>query len=157
MIAIVACLIASAALGALTHLAWDGITQTDGWAVERFLALRARVELPVIGSMAMHRVVQHTCSVLGSCIMGLLIVRALRHQSAEELPAVPRAGARVAFAVCIAAGIALLLARLATFWNPSPGDLVVAPISGTLAGILIASLMVRRASRRLDERSPAGA
>lgn len=134
----------SATIGALTHLAWDGFTHAEGFFVQRIGVLRSDLELPVLGETAMHRFLQHGFSAVGLAILFYVIVRHFRRAPARPVPAVPRTRARWIFGGVFALGVLLLCARLVAMNAFSVGDLIVGPISGAMAGTLVASLLLRR-------------
>jgi len=138
-----ALLIPSAVLGAVTHVIWDGFTHGRGWAVRRLEPLQATLVLPV------YRIIQHASTLLGLAILAVVLVRWFRRQPSTPLPDVPRATARWVLAICVALGIAALYARAAVRHTFSAGDIVVAPISGTLAALIVAGILLRGRARQL--------
>lgn len=142
-------LVTSAVIGNLTHLAWDGFTHDRGWGVRWFPRLLAtRVDVPVIGSMGMDRVIQYASSVIGLVVVALVVTRVIRRRRAIALPEAPRTFARVTFAACALVGIAAVTARVIYIVHATDiGSLVVAPISGLLAGTLVASALLHARAR----------
>jgi hypothetical protein len=139
--------IGSAALGDLTHLLWDSATHSDGAIVRRVPALAAPCNVPVLGEVVVHRLLQHGSTLVG--LAGVAAYLAWRIRRAPRFAVrVPRATARIAFASCLALGIAAALARLQVLGITDPGNRIVGAISGSLAGTLVASVVVRRAARR---------
>jgi hypothetical protein len=61
------------AVGALTHVFWDGFTHHHGWAVERF---------PALSSLA--KPLQHGCGILGLLALGVWYGHAVRTTVASE-------------------------------------------------------------------------
>ena len=147
-----AALVPSTILGAITHVVWDSFTHGGGFAVRRIAALRTIVTVPVLGTTALHRVLQHASTVVGLALLAVVIARWYARQPSVALPDVPRAWPRVVVAGCLALGIAALCVR--AWWRHawSLGDLVVAPISGSLAGVIVAGLVLREASERFRRR-----
>jgi len=142
-----AALVPSAILGAITHVVWDGFTHAEGFAVRRIAALRTVVTVPILGTTAVHRVLQHGSTVVGLAGLAVVVGRWYARQPEGVLPDVPRAWPRAVVAGCLALGIAALGVR--AWWRHawSLGDLVVAPISGSLAGLIIAGLVLRPITR----------
>lgn len=135
----------SALIGSVTHLAWDACTHARGWLPLHYRALKQPVALPVVGPMALHRVLQHGSTIVGLAVLALLVVRARRPRRA--LPAVPRAWPRTVMALLVLAFAALAVARLAGKHRLDPGDVIAGAIGGGLAGVIVASaLLYRRAA-----------
>lgn len=134
----------SAVVGALTHDLWDSFTHADGLVVKHVAALRDGVDVPVVGRMVVHRMLQHGCSVVGLAALAWLGARWLGRQAVVELPAVRRGRAMAIVAACIAVGAALWEVRIIKWhFAHDIGTLVVAGISGSIAGILVASGVLR--------------
>ena len=141
MAAVASCAL-SAMLGGATHIVWDSFTHKTGWGVHHVALLRAEMPVPVLGTDTVARVLQHTSSVIGLVILGFVGVRALRRQPAIELEC-KAIRARWIFACVIATAVVLLVVRVVSSHRSyEAGDLVVASISGMLAGSLIAGLIV---------------
>jgi hypothetical protein len=139
----------SAVLGAASHLAWDTFTHADGWGPHHVRALAAPLHLPRIGTIVVHRVLQHASTAVGLTVLAVVIVRGLARRAPVELPALPRAVPRVLAGACVAGGIALTTLRLVARHVTDAGDLVVGALAGALAGTLIASALLQVRSRRL--------
>jgi hypothetical protein len=146
----IASVVVSAAIGALSHVAWDGFTHARGWFVHRYPGtFRVVYQVPVLGTIAFHRVLQHASTAIGLPIVIAAIVRAIRREPAIELPATARWLPRTVFAGCVAVGITSVTARSLAMHLTDPGNLVIAPISGLLAGSVVASAILRRRAMRL--------
>jgi hypothetical protein len=143
----VAVLLASAAIGNVTHVLWDGLTHANGLFVHAFPVLRTPYELPVIGTIVLHRILQHVSSLVGLAVLGGYLWMRIRARR-RRVPAQPRMRVRVVFALCIVIGGSLTLARLMQYRRRDPGSLVAGTISGMLAGTIAASLAMRTAGRR---------
>jgi len=137
----------SAVLGAATHLLWDGVTHSDGMIASRVPALREAIVVPIFGDMVVHRVIQHASTVVGSCVIALVIVRALWRANSVELPDPGRAWPRTLAAACVIAGIGLSMFRLRHWYDL--GSIAVVLISGALLGTLLACLALHNVAGRL--------
>jgi hypothetical protein len=144
----VASMAVSAALGDLTHILWDGVTHATGVFVTRIPALTVPYELPVLGQMPLHRIVQHASTVLGLVGLTWVISRALHRAGPAREIAIARTRTRIVFTACISTGVALTLYRSHRMHIADPGSLIVAVISGLLAGTIVASVLARTAGRR---------
>jgi hypothetical protein len=144
---VVSCIV-SAGIGALTHLGWDGFTHAQGFITRQVPALHTPVDVPGLGVLALHRVLQYASSIVGLVVLAIVVVRLLRHRPAIELPEVARLWPRLIFVACIAAGATLLTLRVLAHHLRDPGDVAVGAISGILAGVLVASVVVRLAFSR---------
>ena len=143
-----ASLVISAYVGNLTHIAWDGCTHHDGWAVERWSRLSEPIALPGLGTMVRFRLLQHLSTIAGLSALALVLLRRALGAAPLALPPAPRAGPRVVLAVCAALAVAALCGRLVLVDRVQLGHLVAAAIAGLLAGALVASgLLLRRARR----------
>jgi hypothetical protein len=145
----VVALIVSAAIGATSHLVWDSFTHANGWGETHIAALRTMVDVPVLGPTVAFRVLQHASTLIGLTVLAIVLARALWRVDPIELPALPRAGARMLFAACIAVAVVATVSHVIRIHATDLGSLVVAPISGVLAGTLIASVALRSTALRL--------
>lgn len=91
---------AALAVGAATHVFWDGFTHQGGWFVQHSALLRERH----LG-LSMWTAAQVGCSVFGLVVIGIALARAYRR--APVVAEVPPAGvgARLAWAAIGAAGV----------------------------------------------------
>jgi hypothetical protein len=135
-------LVLSAALGAATHLVWDGFTHADHFGPAHIPALRVVVHVPIAGDMLMHRVLQHTSTVIGLAVLAIVIVRALRRVTPVDLPA-PPPRTYALWIVAVIIGIALSSLRILGLHLVDPGSVIVAIIAGAIAGWIVASLVSR--------------
>ncbi|MBA3540179.1 MAG: DUF4184 family protein [Deltaproteobacteria bacterium] len=140
----------SAALGAMTHLAWDGVTHPDGWTVERVAVLRTIHDMPW-GRVPLHRVIQHASSVLGLTVVGYVIYRALRHAPERAVPSAARLRTWLIFAACMMAIVAVAFMRLRRINHFDAAEIVVASISGMLGAAILTSLIVRAQTVRFRD------
>ena len=65
-------LVVGAAIGGATHLIWDGFTHETGWAVAAIPLLQ---QPDVLGPLALHRVLQHVCSIIGLALVAWSLLR----------------------------------------------------------------------------------
>jgi hypothetical protein len=137
-----ALLVLSALLGGLTHLVWDGITHAGGYGPRNVAALRTIVHVPLAGDMLLHRVVQHSSTVIGLAILAIVIGRALARVTPRELPS-PGARVYAIWAISIVVVTALSLLRIRGLNLVDPGSVVVAILSGLLGGAIVASVATR--------------
>ncbi len=131
-------LVVSAALGNLTHLAWDSITHQSGGPVQTFSVLMTPVLAPV-SQVHLYRLLQHGSTLLGFAILGLVLRRQLERRLTLRVPPSSKRRARALALTFVVAGGAILNARLHTQGNLLIGHAVVATVSGVLAGLLVAS------------------
>ena len=134
-------LVLSALLGAATHFVWDGITHAEGYGPRYFAFLRTPVPVPLVGSMVLHRIIQHTSTLVGLTILSIVVGRALARVTPLPVPA-PTSRRRLAWIAAIAVVTALSLVRVFVLHLSDPGSFVVAIIDGGLGGALIASLVM---------------
>lgn len=150
----VSCTIAALA-GNATHVVWDGATHAKGMIVRRVPSLTAIEDVPVLGTMTIHRILQHASTVVGLTAVVLVIAWQL-WRTAPPAFDVPRARARWTFAACIAVGVTVLAGRVLVWGRAHDiGNVVVGAISGLLAGVVVGSLLVRRAGQWLATRESA--
>jgi hypothetical protein len=142
----------SAVLGAATHLVWDGLTHANGWGPSRFHALSAKLVLPAIGPVVLHRLLQHTSTAIGLIGLGALAVRWLRRARPTALPEGPRLAARLVLVAALAAGTAWGVARASALPGSQAGDLIVGAIAGALAGTAIGCALLSVAAYRFARR-----
>jgi hypothetical protein len=138
----VALLVISALIGGATHLFWDGITHGDGWAPHRYRALVQIVDVPILGHMIVHRVIQHVSTAIGlivlSISLGFTLAR-VQPQPVETASWRVRAG----WLACIAVVGVLVFLHLRHMHLWDPGSIVVGIIDAWLGGAIVASLLTR--------------
>ena len=127
----------SALIGAATHYLWDGITHAEGYGPQHLAFLRTDVH-----GFALHRIIQHTSTVVGLTILTVVVGRALARVTPLPVPPASLRD-RVVWIAAIAVVTAVSMARV--FWLNlhDPGSYVVGIIDGGLGGALIASLVTR--------------
>ena len=144
-------LVVSAALGAITHLVWDGFTHASGAITRRFPDLTTPYDVPVLGEMPLHRVIQHVSTAIGLVAVAIFVALALRRHPPRAWPPAPgRARVRLVFAACLGLGLALLAYRMRRMHIADPGSLIAGSISGVLAGLIAASALTRRFASELE-------
>ncbi len=149
-LAFVASCVVSAALGATTHLVWDGITHSDGFIAARIPALHVPISLPLWGDMIAHRVIQHASTVVGLIVLAIVAIRALRRVDPIELGDPGRTWPRLVALSCVGSGLALSYVRVMHRHWYDLGSMVVVVISGALFGALLASVALQRVASRLQ-------
>lgn len=142
--------IASVSIGFLSHVAVDAFTHEGGYMVERLALLQSIVilDLPV------YKILQHSLSMIGMTVIVGTIGVALYKTApcTKELPFVTPKQKR--FYWGFAAMVAVFLSGCKLLLTPGGnivGILVVAPITGFCAGILLVSLLWRRTRHRKNE------
>lgn len=141
----IASVVASALLGAATHLAWDDVTHGSGYLVRKLAVLRLSVEVPWFGHLPINRVIQHISSVVGLVGVAIAATIALRRRPVGTVPPRPPLG-RTLLAINLLGGVGVAAARMYVLypreWG-APDSMVVAAISGALLGTLVASVVAR--------------
>jgi uncharacterized protein DUF4184 len=135
-------LVVSALIGGATHLFWDGITHGDGWAPHRYRALVQIVDVPILGHMIVHRVIQHVSTAIGLLVLAAALGITLARAKPQPVETAPWR-VRLVWLVCIAAVGALTFLHLRHMHLWDPGSIVVAVIDAFLGGALLASLFTR--------------
>ncbi|GAD87656.1 DUF4184 family protein [Nocardia asteroides NBRC 15531] len=115
-------------VGAATHLAWDSCTQTAGFVVRHWAALRA----PVIGPHRVYNVVGYVSSVLGSLVLAWYVVRHARRESTVR-SLFPRRSVLVILCAATALGATIAVDDPVT--RTSAYDLVRHTIVGAAQGL----------------------
>lgn len=144
-------LVLALALGAATHVLWDGFTHRAQWPAR---VLYPEVRVPVAGrELPLARVLQHASSLGGSGVVLVWLARRYRHLA--PVPGGSRADAlRVLVPTGVGAGVGLGL-RLLRFedmgaleaqlwWSFWPG------VTGALLGFTLGCLRVRWLTARRD-------
>jgi hypothetical protein len=143
--------VVSALIGATTHILWDHVTHSkrgNGWAYRHYPEFFGHaLYLPIIGPTRVERVLWYGSTLVGLAIVAVYVARAVARRPVVELSPVSRTGPRVIFAACIAAGVALVVGRAMMILDGDIDDLVVATISGVIAGAVVASALVRAVYR----------
>lgn len=136
--------VASALVGAVTHVAWDACTHRTGYVVRMFPWLEQRV---LVDGFPLYRLLQHASSAIGLLVIVVVVARLPRRSHVEV--SVSSRFARVAFVACpLVMGVCVAAARV--LYEPAVrvyGHAIVALISGALLGICVASLGVKRGAR----------
>jgi len=132
----------SALIGAATHLFWDGFTHADAWGPQHIAWLRTMVPMPVVGEMLLHRVLQHTSTLIGLVVLGIVATRTLRRVVPVDLPPTPLR-TRLVWIACIAVVGAATFFRIHHAHELDPGSIIVAIIDAGIGGAILASLFTR--------------
>lgn len=80
-------IVVSALIGIATHITWDSFTHSYTWPYRHFHLLRERLPAPVLGSVALVKVLQHVSTAVGLILLALWVMRWYRTTE-------PRRGAR---------------------------------------------------------------
>jgi hypothetical protein len=144
---VIASVLVSAVLGNVTHLLWDGVTHANGLFVRAFAVLRTPYEVPMLGTMVLHRILQHVSTLVG--LVGVALYLLYRVRAAPPAShTVPRRRVRIVFTLCVVICGSLTVGRLMRHRGRDPGNLIAGAISGMLAGAILASVLVRGDGRR---------
>jgi hypothetical protein len=141
-----ALLVLSALLGALTHDVWDGFTHGEMWGPKHIASLRELYAVPVLGLMPAHRILQHTCTVIGLPVLAFLAGRALYRVKPVDV----QTGGRLLWFAAVAGCTVAAYAKIWRHHETDIGSLVVAPCCGLLGGALLAGVIT--SSRRIRRR-----
>jgi hypothetical protein len=136
-------LVVSSLLGAATHVLWDSATHADRWGPLHIAALRAPVDVPVLGTMVVHRILQHASTLCGLVVLAIFTTRALRKVVPVATPAASRAERLVWLGSVVFVGVLAML-RIWLARSADVGDAVVAIIDAALGGSVVATLICRR-------------
>lgn len=140
--------VASALVGATTHVLWDSFTHRTGFFVEHIALLHAHV----VGVPA-YRLLQHASTVLGLLLIAVAVARLPRRSTATGVDAelAPSAVARAVFIVTpLVFGLGAGALRWATEprWDTAYGHAIAAAIAGGCAGICVAAAITTSVIRR---------
>jgi len=134
-------IVVSALVGIATHIAWDSFTHSYTWPYRHFALLRYRLPAPVLGSVALVKVLQQVSSVAGILLLAVWVMHWYRNtkplQCAPESPLPPSrrwlvAGSIVAVATVggVVRGAVILSSGSNTaHWEKAIGDGVVTLIA----------------------------
>ena len=147
-LATLASCVASALVGAGTHLAWDGFTHRDGFGARLLGADVTQLSLPLVGPTYLFRVLQYASSLVGLVVVTIAAVRATRRLPLGPDVA-PDRHARATFAIALASGLAASAWRAEALHPRDFDELLVIAIAGMLAAVIVASVVVQPAARRL--------
>lgn len=81
-----AAIVASAAAGVATHIAWDSFTHRDTWLYEHSSILQYRFFIPVYGEIWIYKILQQVSTLAGIAVLAWVIAKWLR--TAEVGPGV---------------------------------------------------------------------
>jgi hypothetical protein len=132
--------LASVFAGFLSHLAVDAFTHESGFMVQRLPALQAVLFL----DLPLFKLLQYGLSVFGLAFLACAVGLALRRAAVDRVNPPIATYRRKLFYWAAAASVAVLTTALKLLFASSGntiGILVVAPISGLCAGVLLASLV----------------
>jgi hypothetical protein len=120
------------ALGACTHLLWDGFTHRTGFAVARWPVLTETV-----GPLPLYSLLQHGCGVLGLLVLAGVAGLGLSRQPVRSVSPHPRRGML---------GVGLILGSLGmTVWAAAGVDgvnaIIVRGVIGAVSGLYLAALL----------------
>ncbi|MBT2445186.1 DUF4184 family protein [Streptomyces sp. ISL-36] len=151
----------SAALGAVTHVAWDSFTHLDRWGTRSVPFLGE-----IVAGFPVYLYLQYGGSALALGLLVWFTVRALRATSAAaapppEVPVLERRGRWLAgglIGVCVLAGIVHRCLRWYAYWGrvETPLDIIPTACFGGGAGLAV-GLVLYGAGMRLRRPSPPAA
>lgn len=128
-------------VGSASHILWDSVTHARSPLVENFPTLATHIEL-FNTSIALTTLLQHGSTLIGGFFISYAIYR---------MPAGPWPGTAIDpkywFLSAGIAGAIVMLRFLGGLTLSQYGNLVVTVIGAGLAGITVASLMLKRSSR----------
>ncbi|MFE5794908.1 DUF4184 family protein [Streptomyces sp. NPDC056503] len=149
----------SAALGAVTHVVWDGFTHLDRWGTRAVPFLEE-----VVAGFPVYQYAQYGGSALALGLLGWFTARTLRSVPVGTEPPGPVPGRRerraalLLIGACVLAGIAHRVLRWAAYWGwdriENPLDIIPTACFGAGAG-LVAGLLLYGAAARLRGRGAA--
>ncbi|WP_265333522.1 DUF4184 family protein [Paenibacillus guangzhouensis] len=140
----------SVALGFATHVLIDAFTHVSGYFVVRYAILREAV----VWNIPVYKILQHSLSLLGLIVIGYVILTNLFRSNPNNSPVAPCATKKQKlqyWSIVIAIALAVTCIKLLlTSSQNQLGILVVAPVSGAVVGIIVASIrnkMIRSIGR----------
>lgn len=102
-------ILASLALGTLTHLAWDSFTHHYGWIVQHMPLLRGVLLRTPYGTLLVYKALQHGSTLVGLGLLCYWYIRWYRQTPAMSLPSPPwPATARLGIVGLMALGAGLV-------------------------------------------------
>ena len=131
----------SALVGSLSHVAWDGFTHGDGWAVLRLPALAADV-----GGVPLSKLLQHGSTLVGATLTLVLLAllgRSRAHDAPRREPARGLVTLALVFA-CLGIGVALFEQHGADVTRLAVGAFLRGTLGG-FVGLTLGCLAMRRA------------
>jgi hypothetical protein len=149
---VLASCIVSATIGAATHLGWDTFTHAHAWGVHRVPWLGRTITVPVLGHTSRFHVLQYVSTIVGMTVVAIFVARAIwRRPRSESCPS-PDWPARIVYVTALAVGtVTACLVRRG--WHRDFETRVGVLVSGLLAGIVLASVVLLRRSLRTTVRS----
>ena len=133
--------LASVFVGFLSHLAVDSFTHESGFMVQRLPALKAAT---IVLDLPLYKLLQYGLSIFGFALLACAVGLALRRAAVDRVKLPIVTYRRKLYYWATAASVAVLTTALKLLFASSGntiGILVVAPISGLCAGVLLASLV----------------
>jgi Domain of unknown function (DUF4184) len=67
-------IVCSVLLGIATHLVWDSFTHPNSWPYHHWPVLRQALHLPIIGSVACYKVLQHGSTIIGLGVLSVWVI-----------------------------------------------------------------------------------
>jgi hypothetical protein len=127
--------IISALLGAFSHIVWDSFTHEDGFAVERLTYLSSSIN--VAGKdVLVFKLLQHGSTIIGAILIAWTIINLPKNQPKEVVTQTGRY-----WTIVVTICLVVLRANFTLGLHPRMfGHLVVALMSGTLIGLILASV-----------------
>ncbi|HKV99236.1 MAG TPA: DUF4184 family protein [Vicinamibacterales bacterium] len=142
------------ALGALTHVVWDGFTHEHDWAVVTWPVLRDEVAPAVLPRLHWYNVLQHVSTILGLTTLVVWVTGWVRSAPPDARRWSPEQRARAARAVALVALLTLVAATVnavqATAWLMRLSRFTVGGMIGFSVGLLVLGLG-HRATKRVHD------
>lgn len=144
-----AMIVLSLLIGIATHLLWDSICHRGTWPYHHWAFLRSNVPLPVVGDLAVYKVMEYASSVFGLVVIAIWVWQWYRDtKPSRPLPADPlsasqkRRLAAVWSVLAIAAGIVRAYFKAGSFpRHLRPFVLFSAYATVTVIAVLLVGLL----------------
>jgi hypothetical protein len=139
----------SAAIGAATHVVWDDFTHANAWGARHIAWLRHLVNAPVLGRTPWFHVLQYVCSFVGISVVALAAALAIRRRPPAASTRPAAWSARVVYIAAIAVAVLAVTTARGSWSAPAFEERVSGVVAGSLAGVVLASLLLARRARSL--------
>jgi len=139
--------IVSVAIGFYSHVLIDGFTHASGYFVMRYPALRS----VVVADLPAYKLLQHSLSIVGLVLESAIVFYALAKAPYSAASATRVAGTRKMMywgTVFIVTVVVVAAKLLSTESSNLLGIVVVSPISGCFAGLVVAGILFGKVWKR---------
>jgi hypothetical protein len=133
-------IVLSTLIGIATHLLWDGFTHNTSWIYRHMKFLGVLLELPVVGPMAVYKMLEYVSSAFGLLVVAIWIWHWYRTTRPSKVPVAEPVEERYRQILVIVLPLAAVLGGLVRAYLANGIHLQIRPVVHFTADTIIATI-----------------